>query len=332
LGGDSIVLSATVVMVLTLLARVVGFVREQAMASAFGAGALTDAYVLALNVTSFSFTPIVAILASAYLPVYASYRARGDLGGAAAFARTVMVATVGMCLLISAFGVVFSPALVRAIAPGFDAGTKALAARMTSLLFPAAAAAAVGALCTSALNSHRVFGLPALAPVVTNVCALLGLLLLVERLSVIGMAVAMAIGLTAGLVIQLPALRPTGLLTRGPYALSDGSVKLLLQMSGPILLGAATGQVYSIVEKFLASGLEAGSIAALSYAQKIVQLPSSIVVAAIATVMFPRFSDFFSKRDMPGLKGPEVEALYRRGAQWLRGEAISPQMFFASAA
>lgn len=38
------------------------------------------------------------------------------------------------------------------------------------------------------------------------------------------------------------------------------------------------------------------------------------------------------KRDMPGLKGPEVEALYRRGTSWLRGESITPQMFFAPAA
>ena len=298
---SSLVASTSVLVVLLTASRVLGFIREQVLASVFGAGSLTDAYVIALAIAAFAFTAVSAVVGSTFLPVYAAMRARGEHVEAARFARSVFALTVAACVVISILGMALAPALVRLFAPGFEPDVAGIAANLTAALFPAMAIATVTALTTASLNAHGIFGLPATSPLVQNVLTIAAVLLLTGRFSIWGVAVGTVIGTAAGLAIQLPALMSTQVAAEKAYDFAGDAIKKMLALSWPVLLTSLIGQVYGIVEKALASGLDEGSLASLNYAFKVSNLPVTVVAGAICTVMFPRLSELHGKADRDGI-------------------------------
>ncbi len=336
---SSLIASTSLLVALLTASRVLGFIREQVLASVFGAGSLMDAYVLALTITAFAFTAVSTVVSSAFLPMYGAMKARGEKAEAAQFARSVFALTLAMCIVISVVGMALAPVLVRLFAPGFEPGVAQTASRLAATLFPAMAVTTITALTAASLNAHGVFGLPATSALVQNVFTIVAILLLARYFSIWGVAVGIVIGTVAGLGIQVPALRKTQVLAGRAYDFAGDAIRKMLALSWPILLTSVVSQVYAIVEKALASGLDEGSLAALNYAFKVSNLPVTVIAGAICTVMFPRLSDLHGKADRNGisealarsavailavlmpaavafgsLSGPIVRVVYQRGA------------------
>ena len=297
----SIILNTSLVTVLSAAAKVLGFVREQAMASALGAGALTDAYVVALTIPTVSYAFLSTILLNAFIPVYSGCRARGEHERAARLAQTVAGCTLIASLLIALAGIALAPVLVRVLAPGFPSEVADLTTALTRLLFVGTGIATLGALGGAALNSHGIFSLPAAAPAVQNTLAIAGVVFLTRRLSVWGIAYGTVAGAALGLAVQLGALKRTPLCSVGRVDLGDSAAVQVLRMSVPLVLGAILAQSQTIVEKVLASGLPQGSLSALNYATKLALLPIATVVAAVSTVVFPRLGEQYGRKDCEGL-------------------------------
>ena len=298
---SSLVASTSIIVMLLAASRVMGFIREQAFASVFGASSVTDAYVMAQFITVFTFTAASAVVGSAFLPVYAAMRARGEQQEAARFVRSVFVLTLGACAIVSALGMAFAPALVRLFAPGFEADTRQLASGLTAILFPAMAIATLTTLTSASLNAHGIFGLPAASPLLQNALVIAAILLLAGRFSIWGVAAGTVVGALAGLAIHLPALRRTQISAERALDFTADAVRTMLRLSWPILLTSVIGQVSAIVEKVLASGLDEGSLASLNYASKISTLPVTVIAGAICTVMFPRLSELHGTGDREGI-------------------------------
>ena len=306
MAPKSLALSASALVVLGAISKILGFVREQAIASSLGAGYLTDSYVLAFSITGFAFTALNTILQSAFLPVYSSYRARGNTESAALFARTMARVTFGICAVLGLSGSLSAPLLIRFIAPNSPQETAILASRITAVLFPAMTSLSLIALFTAVLHSHGSFALPGLSPIIQNVVIITALFALTRTMSVWGLVTGMVLGMVIATLALVPALKNTPLLSRGSVNLRDESVMAMLRMSGPLFGIAVLAQIYVLVERSLASALLPGSMAALNFALKVVQLPNAVVVMAICAVVFPRFSEMWGKKDFDSLARTSV--------------------------
>jgi putative peptidoglycan lipid II flippase len=164
--------SAGVVSAAVLLSRITGMVREVAMARLFGAGAANDAFQLAFRIPSLTRNLFAeGALSSAFVPVFTRSLTAGGKRAAAEISNLVATAvflTVGpLCLL----GMIFSPQLVRLLAPGFEQipGKFALTVLLTRIMFPFLLLVALAAQAMGALNSCGSFGVPALASSLFNV-------------------------------------------------------------------------------------------------------------------------------------------------------------------
>jgi putative peptidoglycan lipid II flippase len=285
---------ATASLILTVAAlasRLLGWIRLLVIGSQFGASRELDAYFAAFRIPDAIFQLVVAgALSAALIPVFSSYRARGQEAEAWRLASSiinlVVIALAGLSLLMA----IFAPVLVPIVAPGFDAPTTELTIRMTRVMLLSPVLIGMGAVVSGILNSYERFAVPSLAPLAYNLVIILAAIFLAPIMGVEGLAVGVAIGSLAHLVIQLPELGRVGQRYDLTIGLGHPGVRKVAFLMGPRMLGLAAGQLNFIVSTILASGLPQGSITAYNYAFQLSQIPVGVLGVSVAVALFPTLS------------------------------------------
>ncbi|HEY8177778.1 MAG TPA: murein biosynthesis integral membrane protein MurJ [Candidatus Limnocylindria bacterium] len=285
---------ATASLILTsaaLVSRLLGWIRLLVIGSQFGASRELDAYFAAFRIPDAIFQLVVAgALSAALIPVFSSYRARGQEAEAWRLASSiinlVVIALAGLSLLMA----IFAPVLVPIVAPGFDVPTTELTIRMTRVMLLSPVLIGMGAVVSGILNSYERFAVPSLAPLAYNLVIILAAIFLAPIMGVEGLAVGVAIGSLAHLVIQLPALGKVGQRYDLTIGLGHPGVRKVAFLMGPRMLGLAAGQLNFIVSTILASGLPEGSVTAYNYAFQLSQIPVGVLGVSVAVALFPTLS------------------------------------------
>ncbi len=165
----------------TLASRVLGFVRDMVVALVFGAGPVTDAFFVAYRIPNMLRRLLAeGALSTAVIPVFSDYLVNQPREACVRMLRAVLTATLLVLSVTVAAGMVFSPWLVRLIAPGFtaDPGQAALTVLLTRILFPYLLLVGLAALGMGLLNSQGRFFAAALGPAIFNVGMILGVVVL----------------------------------------------------------------------------------------------------------------------------------------------------------
>ncbi|MGH2356893.1 MAG: murein biosynthesis integral membrane protein MurJ, partial [Candidatus Limnocylindria bacterium] len=290
-AGRVLVAASLILTVAALASRVLGWVRLLVIGSQFGASRELDAYFAAFRIPDAIFQLVVAgALSAALIPVFAGYRARGQDREAWQLASSVINLVLIALAALSGVMAIFAPAIVPLVAPGFDGPTTELTIRMTRVMLISPVLIGMGAVVTGILNTYGRFGAGAVAPLLYNLGIIGAAIVLAPFMGVEGLAVGVAIGSLAHLVVQLPSLarlRPRYELRIG---LGHPGVRRVAWLIGPRMLGLAAGQVNFIVSTVLASGLAAGSLTAYNYAFQLSQIPVGVVGVSIAMALFPTLS------------------------------------------
>src|SRR5215470_5676202 len=169
---ESVVRSAGVVSIAVLMSRVTGLVRESVMARLFGAGLVYDAFMLGFRIPNLTRDLFAeGALSSAFVPTFSEYLATRDKEQAARLANLVATAIIIVVGAFCALGMIFAPALVQLLAPGFAAvpGKFELAVSMTRIMFPFLLLVALAAQAMGVLNASNKFGVPAMASTFFNI-------------------------------------------------------------------------------------------------------------------------------------------------------------------
>jgi putative peptidoglycan lipid II flippase len=292
--GDSRRLAgaAGLVMLLFVLSRVTGLLREVIIADQFGAGADLDAYLAAFRVPDILFQLVAGgALGSAFIPTFAqSWAQTGAAASWLLFSRALNLVVLLLGMLAAAAALLAEPLVAWVIAPGFSPPQQALtAALMRGMLISTVIFGASG-LIMGALNARQHFLLPAVAPVLYNLAIIGGAIWLGPRLGVRGLVVGAIAGAAGHLLVQLPGLRQQRARYTLSLTLADPGVREVMRLMGPRVLGLLFVQLHFLVNTILASGLAPGSLSALNYAWLLMLLPLGIFAQAIGTVAFPTFA------------------------------------------
>ncbi|MBD3277208.1 MAG: murein biosynthesis integral membrane protein MurJ, partial [Candidatus Aegiribacteria sp.] len=204
---------------------------------------------------------------------------------------------VGTALLVIVLiGMAASPLLVRLFAPGFSdiPGKAELASGLLRLLFPYILVVGCAAVVGGILHAHRHFMAPASAPILFNISALAGILLLSRWIfpdnPVWGYSIGVFFGGVLQLLVQIPALRKKGFSFRPDFKWNTPKVRRIGRLAFPALVGLLAAEVNIIVDKMIASLLEPGSVAALAYGNRIMQFPQGVFAISLATALLPTLS------------------------------------------
>ena len=303
---ESVVRSAGIVSIAVLMSRVTGLVRESVMARLFGAGLIYDAFMLGFRIPNLTRDLFAeGALSSAFVPTFTEYLSTRSKEEAARLANLVATAIVIVVGIVCALGMIFAPALVHLLAPGYSAvpGKFELAVTMTRIMFPFLLMVALAAQAMGVLNASNRFGVPAMASTFFNLGSvgfgiILGFVLgpSIHLARIEGMAVGVVLGGALQLLWQVPSLHRLGFHFRPMLDWSDPGLARIMRLMVPAILGNAAVQINVMVNTNFAStiydprrGFD-GPVSWLSYAFRFMQLPLGLFGVAMASATLPSIS------------------------------------------
>ena len=295
----------------TLLSRVMGLVREQAMAILFGAGFATDAFNVAFRIPNLLRDLFAeGAMSSAFVPTFTEMLHRRGEEEAWAFGRQLMMTLGSVLFALCAIGWLAAPWLVRAFAAGFASvpGKIELTVLLTRVMLPMLPLVALAAAAMGMLNARGRFAVPAIAPALMNVgmvafgVGLIPLCRATGQPPILAMAIGVLIGGLLQFTVQLPSLFRLGFRLRLEWPRPHPAVQRVATLMLPATLSLAATQLNLLVSTQIASLLEQGSVSWLWYAFRLMQLPIGVFGVALATVSMPALSRAAVEQDMPGLK------------------------------
>jgi len=290
----------------TLASRVLGFARDMLIALTFGAGGVTDAFVVAFRIPNMLRRLLgEGALSTAVVPVFTDYlvdRPRGDF---VRMVRAVLAAALLVLSVVTVCGIVAAPGILRVIAPGFtsEPAQAALTVLLTRVMFPYLFLVGLGALAMGLLNTHGRFFAAALGPALLNVGIIAAVLLLAGHVEppVLAVAIGVLVGGVAQLLAQAPSLRRLRLLVPPSLDLRHPALGRVARLLLPSVFGLAAAQVTLFVNTLLASLLPAGSLSFLYYADRVMEFPLGIFGIALASASLPAMSRAAARGDRRGL-------------------------------
>jgi putative peptidoglycan lipid II flippase len=289
--GRVLVTASLILTGAALASRVLGWVRLLVIGAQFGASNELDAYFAAFRIPDAIFQLVVAgALSAALIPVFSSYRARGDEAEAWKLASSVINLVLIALVVLSALMAILAPVFVPIVAPGFDATTTELTIRLTQIMLVSPVLIGMGAVVSGILNSYQQFTIPSLAPLAYNLVIIAAAIFLAPIMGIEGLAVGVVIGSAGHLAIQLPSLARVGRRYKVTIDVDHPGVRKVARLMGPRFLGLAAGQLNFLVSTILASGLAAGSLTVYNYAFQLSQLPVGIIGVSVAIALFPTMS------------------------------------------
>jgi len=335
--------AATVISAATSLSRVLGYVRDAAIAYVFGAGLYADAFFMAFRISNLLRRLVgEGALTSSFVPIFTEEKNSRTVESTRELASSVFTLFAIILMAVCALGMLFSEQLVLLMAPGFAADPEkfSLTVSLTRLLFPYMVFIGLMAIAMGVLNSYRHFAAPALAPVFFNLAIIASVFAIAPLL--VSPVYSIVIGVLAGgalqLVIQLPYMAKFGMLPRLSFRFSDPAIKKIFVLMAPATFGIGIYQLNLFVTMWFSSRLPEGAVSYLYYAGRLMELPLGIFAVSVTTAVLPSLSEQVAKKEWDGVKSslsfavrlvnfvtipatvgllvlsvPIVEALFRRG-------------------
>lgn len=287
---------------MTMLSRVLGFVRDTIVARTFGAGMATDAFFVAFKLPNL-LRRIFAegAFSQAFVPILAEYKAQQGEEATRTFLAYVSGLLTLVLALVTVLGMLAAPLVIWITAPGFaDTPEKfALTSNLLRVTFPYILLISLASLAGAVLNTWNRFSVPAFVPTLLNVSMIVFALFLTPYFDppIMAMAWATLVGGLAQFLYQLPHLKRIGMLVLPRLNLRDSGVWRVMKQMGPAILGVSVSQISLIINTIFASFLAAGSVSWMYYADRLMELPSGVLGVALGTILLPALSRTYAKAD-----------------------------------
>ena len=280
---------------MTLLSRILGYVRDFFIARVFGAGLATDAFFVAFRIPNLLRRLFAeGAFSQAFVPILAEVRNRETAADTKALVDCVSTALFLALLAAAAAGMALAPLVVYVTAPGFAAepGKFELTVAMLRITFPYIVFISLVALAAGVLNTWSRFAVPAFTPVLLNVSFIVAAAFFADRFEppIVVLAWAVFAGGLAQLALQLPFLWKIGMLPRWRLDFRHPGVSRVLKLMAPAVFGVSVSQVSLLINTIFASFLVTGSVSWLYYADRLMEFPAGVLGAALGTILLPTLS------------------------------------------
>ena len=287
---------------MTLLSRILGFVRDFIIARIFGAGMLTDAFFVAFRLPNLLRRLFAeGAFSQAFVPILGEYRNTRQPEETRQLADRVASILFLAVFLITLAGMAGAPLLVYLSAPGFASDPRkfALTVELTRITFPYILFMSLVALSGGILNTWSRFAVPAFTPVLLNLAFIVMALFAAPCFEqpVVALAWAVFIGGALQLALQIPFLKKIGMLPSFDPVWRDPGVRRVLRLMAPALLGVSVAQISLLINTIFASFLSTGSVSWLYYADRLMEFPAGLLGAALGTILLPSLSRHHASGD-----------------------------------
>ena len=299
--------AAGLMSIATLISRILGYVKDMILARFFGATGIADTFFVAFRIPNLLRELFAeGAMSSAFIPVLTEYQTKHGREEAKRLVRiafTFILIGVGFICIV---GIIFAPGIVRVIAPGFVSMPQkfSLTVSLTRIMFPFLLFISLAALIMGALNTRRIFFVPALAPATLNITIIILVLIFAARMEqpIFAVAAGVALGGLIQFAFQLPSFFKSGYLLSPDYGFKHDGLKKMATLMIPATMGMAVAQINIFVSTILASYLPEGSITYLYYSMRLIQFPVGIFGVAMGMAVLPSLSEHAVRGDYGKLR------------------------------
>jgi putative peptidoglycan lipid II flippase len=282
---------------LTMVSRVLGYVRDFFIARIFGAGLATDAFFVAFKIPNLLRRMFAeGAFSQAFVPILAEYKNRTSLEDTKSLIDAISTLLFLALVLAAALGMAAAPLIVYATAPGFAAEPDkfAVTVQLLRVTFPYILFISLVALSAGILNTWNRFSVPAITPALLNVSFVVGAAYFAEYFDppVLVLAWAVFAGGLLQLAFQVPFLVKLGLLPRWRIDFAHPGLRRILLLMAPAAFGVSVSQVSLLINQIFASFLQTGSVSWLYYADRLMELPAGVLGVAVGTILLPSLSKY----------------------------------------
>ncbi len=291
---------STLVVILAFgAAKVISLAQTFIIANAFGVGAEWDSFVTANRIPELIFTLIAGgALAHAFIPIFSGYLTREDRDGAWALASHVINTIFSVTAVVSLIVFFTAPTLVdNVVAPGFSPAEQAQTVELMRILLGSTLIFSVSGIVMGILQSHNHFLLPALAPIMFDLGILFGVAFLMGPFGVHGIAMGAVLGAAMHFGIQVPGLVRFRAQWTFSLGWNDPMLWRVIRLMLPRVAGLGVFSFNFLVMNNIASRLGTGSVAALDWGWRLMQIPQTLIGTAMGTVIFPTLAAFSEMGD-----------------------------------
>lgn len=282
--------AAGAIMVITLLSKILGFGRDMTLASKFGTSVSMDAYNMATVIPMILFAAVSAAISTTVIPIFTEYLKKNGKSEAFDFINKLLSVITLITICLTVIGFIFTPYIVKVVAPAFSGEKFDLTVKLTAILLPTMVLIAAANIMTGALQAMEHFTVPAMIGIPYNIIVIGVAMFYGSRFGIIGIAFSIVIATLIQVLMQIPVLYKFGYRFEFKFNFKDESVKKVVVLSIPVLIGTGIQAINTYVDRMIASFLPDGSIAALNYAFRLNGFALGIFSTAIATVIYPALS------------------------------------------
>ena len=308
---NSITAAAALMAFAVLLSRIMGYVREMILAYHYGASTTTDAFYAAFQIPDLlNYFLAGGALSIAFIPLY--HRALAKRGvEAAQNLFSIVLGTLGMTVIaLTAVLFIYAEPLLRWQFPKFDDATLALCVHLTKIVLPAQIFFIIGGILQAVLLAERHFLAAALSPLVYNLCIILGGVFLHSTMGIDGFAWGTLAGAARGPLL-MPLILGRKILRITPrVAFLDRQFMIYLAVAAPLMFGQTLLTVDEWLARWFGATLDAGTVAHLAYARRLIQVPVAVIGQALAAAALPTLSKLWAEGKASELNATLSRTLY----------------------
>lgn len=281
--------SSVFILLITIAAKIIGYAEKIILAYYYGTSYVVDIYNVVITIVISIFIFFREIIEPGFLNNFLTAKNSNDdrhgWGLFYYFSKYIIIIT----LTLSAFVFFWPSATVHLFAPGFTPEKSRLLMRLIQIAFPACIFLSLSALTSITLNGLKKFALPASGDLAFKIIILLTFVILHKYFGIYAIAVGVLAGAAAKLFLHVVGLfkylAVNKISTKTTY-LGD-----TWKLTWPLLIGMSLSLVSSLIDNVFASYLQEGSISALSYSKKIIELPILLFPYILSVVVFPYLTE-----------------------------------------
>ena len=284
---------------MTLISRILGFIRDVLIARIFGAGIATDAFFVAFRIPNLLRRLFAeGAFSQAFVPILSEYKNRRTPEETRELIDHVTTLLSITLFLVTLIGIIAAPLIIYVSAPGFAASPQKfeLTVELLQITFPYILFISLVALAGGILNTHGKFSVPALTPALLNLSFIGCALWLAPFMDppVLALAWAVFIGGMLQLAFQAPFLMRLKLMPRLRLKSPDTGAWRVLKQMGPAVFGVSIGQLSLLINTIFASFLITGSVSWLYYADRLMEFPAGLLGVPLGTIFLPSLSRHYA--------------------------------------
>lgn len=298
-----------VLMIVTIIAKIFGLLREKALAQFFGTAIIADVFLVAFQIPLTFTNVITGATANGYIPIYDQVKNRSNVEKANLFTSNLANIAFIISTLISIVGIIFARPLVKFMAIGFNEEELKLCVFMTRAALLSLGATSVFSIFKAYLQIERMFVVSVLNAIFMNIIIIVAMWFGYKTDSSY-----LAIGIFCSFVFQyvifLPYIRKSGYRHKFIVDFKDKDFREMMKIIVPVLISTSVIELNFIISKSIASAQFEGAISTLNYAYKLQTFVTGIVITSITTAVYPEMARMGALKDYDGLRKQTSEAIF----------------------